>query len=187
MGRSPDYLNVTLAGFAGRADVFGAATATSEGAANLVRFHREAMLARLRASPTPSSTPRSTRRCREVDAGRRRGRPPHRRRDGRRHRGARRPGAGHARARSPTRCSSTPASRCPADADRLRPRVLGADDHARPKLLCRDSSRADGDAFDHPFSSRFDEQDAVVDLRRRRGAAGARVPRRRPRDLQHGR
>ncbi len=30
------------------------------------------------------------------------------------------------------------------------------------RFLCRDSLSADGDPFDHPLSSRFDEQDAVV-------------------------
>ena len=42
MGRSPDYLNVTLAGFAGRSDTF-ALNGNEEGAANLVAFHRQAM------------------------------------------------------------------------------------------------------------------------------------------------
>jgi 4-hydroxyphenylacetate 3-monooxygenase oxygenase component len=40
MGRTPDYLNVTFACFAGRADVF-ARRGNEEGAANLVRYQKE--------------------------------------------------------------------------------------------------------------------------------------------------
>ncbi|MCK9925020.1 4-hydroxyphenylacetate 3-hydroxylase [Frankia sp. AgPm24] len=43
MGRSPDYVNVTLAGFAGRPDVWGR-DGNEEGTANLVAYQREAML-----------------------------------------------------------------------------------------------------------------------------------------------
>src|SRR4029453_7602723 len=41
MGRTPDYLNVTLAGFAGRADEWGA-HGNERGAENLVAFQKEA-------------------------------------------------------------------------------------------------------------------------------------------------
>ena len=41
MGRTPDYLNVTLAGFAGRADEWGA-HGNDRGAENLVAFQKEA-------------------------------------------------------------------------------------------------------------------------------------------------
>src|SRR5471030_2184390 len=40
MGRTPDYMNVTYAGFAGRADEWGI-NGNDEGAANLVAFQRE--------------------------------------------------------------------------------------------------------------------------------------------------
>src|SRR5579871_6526307 len=40
LGRSPDYINVTLAGFAGRRDVW-AMNGNEQGAANLVAFQRE--------------------------------------------------------------------------------------------------------------------------------------------------
>src|ERR1700704_5186310 len=40
LGRSPDYLNVTVAGFAGRADEWSA-NGNERGAANLVAFQKE--------------------------------------------------------------------------------------------------------------------------------------------------
>src|SRR5471032_1505360 len=40
MGRTPDYMNVTYAGFAGRSDEWGA-NGNEEGAANLVAFQQE--------------------------------------------------------------------------------------------------------------------------------------------------
>ena len=40
MGRTPDYMNVTYAGFAGRRDEWGA-NGNEEGAANLVAFQKE--------------------------------------------------------------------------------------------------------------------------------------------------
>src|SRR5262245_54408718 len=42
MGRSPDYLNVTLAGFAGRPDVWSRG-GNDEGTANLTAYHRHVM------------------------------------------------------------------------------------------------------------------------------------------------
>ena len=58
MGRTPDYMNVTYAGFAGRSDEWGA-NGNEEGAANLVAFQKE--LARERSQPDPHIDPR---RCR---------------------------------------------------------------------------------------------------------------------------
>ncbi|MCL9758323.1 4-hydroxyphenylacetate 3-hydroxylase family protein [Frankia sp. AiPa1] len=43
MGRSPDYVNVTLAGFAGRTDVWSR-DGNDEGTANLLAYHRQTML-----------------------------------------------------------------------------------------------------------------------------------------------
>ena len=55
---------------------------------------------------------------------------------------------------------------------RLRAVVLHSDGHAGAEdSSAATASRADGKAFDHPLSSRFDEQDAFVDFRRCRGAA----------------
>ena len=55
MGRTPDYMNVTFAGFAGRADEW-AANGNEEGAENLVRYQKK-----LRREDLSLTTPSSTR------------------------------------------------------------------------------------------------------------------------------
>ena len=95
------------------------------------------------------------------------------RRDRRRHRRARRAHPGHAGAvrRRDRGLSRRIRCRPGADGVRARPSPIPMD---TPGLifLCRDSApRRARDPFDQPLSTRFDEQDAFVHLRRRRGAA----------------
>jgi len=159
MGRSPDYLNVTLAGFAGRADVW-AMNGNEAGAANLIRFQREAALndwSMTHAIVNPTVDKSMT----EVETG-----------DGEvvLHkvaettdgivvRGAR---ALATLAPFADEMVVYPGQPIPRDAKRYA--LAFSVPMATPgmTLLCRDSFALPGGRFDHPFSSRFDEQDAVV-------------------------
>ena len=160
MGRTPDYMNVTYAGFAGD-PANGAANGNEAGAERLVAYQKflrrgdislthtivqptvdKAMgdapsggqpLCACARSPTPSTASScAARACW----------PPWR--------------------RSPTRSRSIPRCRCPPAPTPMR--CPSASPWARPglKFLCRDSVSASSNRFDHPLSSRFDEQDAFV-------------------------
>lgn len=159
LGRSPDYLNVTMAGFAGRADVW-AQNGNAEGADNLVRFQREAM-ARDYSMTHAIINPAVDKGVRETDAG-----------DGKvvLHavgetadsfvvRGAR---ALATLAPFADEMVVYPGQPLPADAQRYA--LSFSIPMATPglKILCRDSYSTTGSRFDHPLSTRFDEQDAVV-------------------------
>jgi 4-hydroxyphenylacetate 3-monooxygenase oxygenase component len=159
LGRSPDYVNVTLAGFAGRSDVWSM-NGNEAGAANLVVFQklcaeRDLALTHAIVNPTvDKSIP-------EVQAG---GGEVvlHKVEDT----------AGGILVRG-SRALATlapfadeifvyPGQPIPKDAG---PYALAFSiPMATPGLivLCRDSYSTDGDRRDHPFSSRYDEQDAVV-------------------------
>lgn len=159
MGRSPDYLNVTLAGFAGRADVWGM-NGNDEGAANLLAFHKEVTrrdLALTHALVHPTidkSLP-------DVAAG-----------DGEIAvhkvgdtasgilvRGAR---ALATLAPFSDEMFVYPGQPIPKDANRYALAFSIPMETPGMKILCRDSFSINSNAFDHPFSSRFDEQDAIV-------------------------
>lgn len=159
LGRSPDYLNVTMAGFAGRCDVW-AQNGNEQGAANLVRFQREAMLGDA-AMTHAIVNPTVDKSEREVDAG-----------DGKvvLHlvgesadgyvvRGAR-----ALATLSPFADEMVvyPGQPLPRDASEYALSFSIPMSTPGLRFLCRDSYATHGDVFDHPLSSRFDEQDAVV-------------------------
>ena len=159
LGRSPDYVNITMAGFAGRCDVWSQ-NGNDEGAANLVHFQREAMLGDY-AMTHAIVNPTVDKAEREIDAG----------------------GGnvvlhlvGESAGGYVVRGARALATLAPF-ADEMvvypgQPLPGDAADYALSfsiptstpglRFLCRDSLSADGDPFDHPLSSRFDEQDAVV-------------------------
>jgi 4-hydroxyphenylacetate 3-monooxygenase oxygenase component len=159
MGRTPDYMNVTYAGFAGRADEW-AVGGNQRGAANLVAYQK--YLARNDISlthtiihptidkaqgdvPTPGNQV-ALHKVADTDHG------------------------------ILVRGARILATLAPfADELAVYPAVglgEGADAYALAfcipmgtpglKFLCRDSCAVAGNRFDHPLSSRFDEQDAFV-------------------------
>jgi 4-hydroxyphenylacetate 3-monooxygenase len=159
MGRTPDYLNVTVAGFAGRADEW-AANGNDRGAANLVAFQKE--IARRDLALTHTIVQPTIDKARgDVPA----------------------PGdevALHKVTDSAhgivVRGARVLATLAPFSDELFvypgAPLAPGTDAYAlafsipmaTPGLtfLCRDSYSVQGNAFDHPLSSRFDEQDAFV-------------------------
>jgi len=159
LGRSPDYLNVTMAGFAGREDVWSGG-GNEQGAKRLVEFQREAMLSDWSMTHAIVN-PTIDKRQREVDAG-----------DGKiaLHKvGESAEGLVVRGARALATLSPFademvvyPGQPLPRDADRYA--LSFSVPMATPglKFLCRESFASRGDPSDHPFSSRFDEQDAVV-------------------------
>lgn len=159
MGRSPDYLNVTLAGFAGRADVW-AMNGNDEGAANLVAFHREAAARDLclthaivhptvdKAQPDVLAGGGEIALHKVADTG-----------HGILVRGAR---ALATLAPYADEMFVYPGQPIPRDAARYALAFSIPMNTPGLKILCRDSYAVNSNVFDHPFSSRFDEQDAVV-------------------------
>ncbi|MBI3785130.1 MAG: 4-hydroxyphenylacetate 3-hydroxylase, partial [Deltaproteobacteria bacterium] len=159
MGRSPDYLNVTFAGFAGRADEWAVA-GNERGAANLVAFQKE--MARRDLSLTHTIIHATTDKAR--------GDVPRAGDDVALHKVS---DTTHGILVRGSRVLATlapfadeiavyPAWPLPPGADAFG--VAFSIPMSTPglKFLCRDScSTADG-LFDHPLSSRFDEQDAFV-------------------------
>jgi len=159
LGRSPDYVNVTMAGFAGRSDVWGI-NGNDRGAANLVQFQRDAALndwsmTHAIVNPTIDKT------MRDVDTGggeivlHKVGETA----DGIVVRGAR---ALATLAPFADEMVVYPGQPVPRDSSAYA--LSFSVPMATPgmKFLCRDSFSIDADRFDRPFSSRFDEQDAVV-------------------------
>lgn len=159
MGRSPDYLNVTLAGFAGRCDVW-AINGNDEGAANLLRFHREVAerdlcLTHAIINPTvDKSMPEQAAGGGEVVV--------HKVEDTSRGilvRGAR---ALATLAPYADEMFVYPGQPIAKEANRYALAFSVPIDTPGLKVMCRDSFSVRSNRFDHPFSSRFDEQDAVV-------------------------
>jgi 4-hydroxyphenylacetate 3-monooxygenase oxygenase component len=159
MGRTPDYLNVTFAGFAGRDDEWGA-RGNEAGAANLVRFQREMRRRDLSLTHTivhptvDKSLPDTAAGGGEVAL--------HKVEDtahGIRVRGAR---ILATLAPFSDEIAVYPGHPIPPDGSRYA--LSFSIPVATPGLrfLCRDSYSRGGDRFDHPLSSRFDEQDAFV-------------------------
>jgi 4-hydroxyphenylacetate 3-monooxygenase oxygenase component len=159
MGRTPDYMNVTYAGFAGRADEW-AAFGNEQGAENLVRYQKKLRREDLSLTHTIIHS--------TVDAAK--GKLPvgldpvqlHKVED-----------TEHGIVVRGSRVLATLAP----FSDELAvypggPMPDAADVHALSfcipmntpglKFICRDSVAGSPDKFDHPFSSRFDEQDAFV-------------------------
>ena len=159
MGRSPDYMNVTFAGFAGRTDEWGA-FGNEAGAANLVAFQKhlrrnDIALTHTIIQPTVDKSQH------DVKAG-----------DGQ----VALQVVGETSNGIVVRGARILATLAPfADELAVYPGVpLPPDGHAYAlafsipmatpglKFLCRDSVSRGTNRFDHPFSSRFDEQDAFV-------------------------
>lgn len=159
MGRSPDYVNVTLAGFAGRCDLW-ARNGNDEGAANIVAFHREVaerdlcLTHALINQQVDKGLPEQAAGGGEIAV----------------HKVAESEGGIVVRG---VRALATLAPFAdemfvypgqPLAKDAGRYALAFSVPLATPglKLLCRDSFSVASTRFDHPFSSRFDEQDAVV-------------------------
>lgn len=159
MGRSPDYLNVTLAGFAGRSDVWSI-NGNEQGAANLIAFHREVAardlcLTHAIVNPTiDKSVPEQAQGGGEIVV--------HKIADTARGivvRGAR---ALATLAPFADEMFVYPGQPIAKDAGRYALAFALPINTPGMKVLCRDSFAVQSSRFDHPFSSRFDEQDAVV-------------------------
>ena len=160
MGRTPDYMNVTYAGFAGRPDEWSI-SGNEAGAANLVALpeapaRADLSLTHTIVQPTVDQAHKAMCRWPAITVAL--------------HKVARPRTASWCAARacwrrwrrSPTRSRSIRPPRCrtPSDAHALRFCIPMATPGL--KFLCRDSFSRARHHFDHPFSSRFDEQDAFV-------------------------
>jgi 4-hydroxyphenylacetate 3-monooxygenase len=159
MGRTPDYLNVTLAGFAARADVWGAG-GNEEGAAHLVEYQRELARADLVLTHTIIH-PTVDKAVPEVEAG---GgevalHKVSRTREGIVVRGARVLATLAPFADELLVYTGQP---LPSDAERYALSFAIPMDAPGLKVICRDSFSSPAPSADRPFSSRFDEQDAFV-------------------------
>lgn len=159
MGRSPDYVNVTLAGFAARCDVWGM-NGNDEGAANLVAFQQEAagldlcLTHALINQQVDKSMPEWEAGGGEIVL--------HKVEDtanGILVRGAR---ALATLAPFADEVFVYPGQPLPREARRYALTFSIPINTPGLKILCRDSFSVASNRFDHPFSSRFDEQDAVV-------------------------
>jgi 4-hydroxyphenylacetate 3-monooxygenase len=159
MGRTPDYMNVTYAGFAGRADEW-AVNGNEGGAANLVDFQKhlrrqDICLTHTIVQPTIDRSLGDVPLAGDIVAL-------HKIED-----------TAHGILVSGSRVLATLAPF--ADEIAVYPAVplnKGTDSHALSfsirmdtpglKFLCRDNFSRQGNKFDFPLSSRFDEQDAFV-------------------------
>ena len=131
MGRTPDYLNVTFACFAGRSDVW-ARRGNEAGSGQPGRLPGRDARPRPLDHPLdhePAGRPQQAR----GRAGRRRGRAAQGRRDREPHHGARRPHAGDARAVR-RRAHDLPGLGHPPPGRPLRALVRDPDGHARPQV-----------------------------------------------------
>ncbi|MGH2588535.1 MAG: 4-hydroxyphenylacetate 3-hydroxylase N-terminal domain-containing protein, partial [Dehalococcoidia bacterium] len=159
MGRSPDYLNVTLAGVAGRSDVW-AINGNEQGAANLLAFQQEVAgrdlcLTHAIVNPTvDKAIPEQAAGDGEIVV--------HKVEDtanGILVRGAR---ALATLAPFADEMFVYPGQPIAKDAGRYALAFSVPINTPGLKVMCRDSFSLPSNRFDHPFSSRFDEQDAVV-------------------------
>jgi 4-hydroxyphenylacetate 3-monooxygenase oxygenase component len=159
MGRSPDYMNVTFAGFAGREDEWRV-HGNEQGAANLVAFQKE--LRRKDLSLTHTIIHPTVDKAKGDIVGLDDEVPLHKVENtehGIRVRGAR---ILATLAPFADELAVYPAHPIPAGGSRyalsfsIRMATPGL------KFLCRDSVSRGRNKFDHPLSSRFDEQDAFV-------------------------
>lgn len=160
MGRSPGYLNVTMAGFAGRADVW-AANGNEQGAQNLVRFQREAMLNDWSMTHAIIN-PTVDKEQREIDTG---GGTVVLRKIGETMSSIIVRGARALATLAPFADEMVVYPGQPLPPDAAAYALAFSIPVATPglRILCRDSLSAGADrSWDKPFSSRFDEQDAVV-------------------------
>ena len=159
MGRTPDYMNVTFAGFAGRADEW-AVNGNERGAANLVAYQK--FLARKDISLTHTIVHPT------IDKAK--GDVPEPGNDVALHKVA---DTAHGIVVRGARILATlapfadeiavyPAMPLPEGTDAYALSFCIPMDTPGLKFLCRDSCATAPNHFDHPLSSRFDEQDAFV-------------------------
>ena len=159
MGRTPDYMNVTYAGFAGRADEW-AINGNEQGAANLVEFQKELRRDDLSLTHTliHATTDKS------------KGHVPSGFDDTQLHKvedtehGILVRGARVLATLAPfaDELAVYPSQPMPDAASRHALSFSIRMDTPGLKFLCRDSVAMPQNPFDHPFSGRFDEQDAFV-------------------------
>lgn len=159
VGRSPDYLNVTFAGFAGRDDEWSVA-GNEEGAANLVAFQKELRRRDLSLTHTIIH-PTVDKSQPDVAAGG--GDIVLHKVEDTRHgilvRGAR---VLATLAPFADELAVYPAHPIPTDGSRYALAFSIPMTTPGLKFLCRDSVSRGTNRYDHPLSSRFDEQDAFV-------------------------
>lgn len=159
MGRTPDYMNVTYAGFAGRADEW-AVNGNDRGAANLVAYQK--ILARQDISLTHTLIHAT------IDKGR--GNVPNGFDDTQLHKvcdtehGILVRGARVLATLAPfsDEIAVYPSQPMPNADPRHALSFCIRMDTPGLKFICRDSFSLPGNNFDHPLSGRFDEQDAFV-------------------------
>ncbi len=159
MGRSPDYMNVTFAGFAGRSDEWAVA-GNERGAANLVAFQKELRRRDLSLTHTIIHPTLDKSRGDMIRTGD--DVPLHKVADtehGILVRGAR---ILATLAPFADELAVYPAHPIPADGGRYALSFSIPMTAPGLRFLCRDSVSRGSDRFDHPLSSRFDEQDAFV-------------------------
>ncbi len=159
MGRTPDYMNVTFAGFAGRDDEWGA-HGNEAGAANLVRFQKEMRRRDLSLTHTIIH-PTVDKGLPDTAAG---GGDVALHKVADTERGILVRGARILATLAPFSDEIAVYPGVPIPPDGSRYALSFSIPTATPglKFLCRDSVSRGTNRFDHPLSSRFDEQDAFV-------------------------
>src|SRR5215472_13304216 len=159
MGRTPDYMNVTYAGFAGRPDEWGA-HGNEAGAERLIAYQKflrrgDISLTHTIVQPTVDKATGDAPVAGNEHALRKVGETEH----GILVRGAR---VLATLAPFADELAVYPAAPLPQGADAYALSFCIPMDTPGLKFLCRDSVSSGGNRFDHPLSSRFDEQDAFV-------------------------
>ena len=159
MGRTPDYMNVTYAGFAGRPDEWGA-HGNEAGAERLVAYQKflrrgDISLTHTIVQPTVDKATGDSPAAGNEHALRKVGDTAH----GIVVRGAR---VLATLAPFADEIAVYPAAPLPQGSDAYALSFCIPMDTPGLKFLCRDSVSSGGNRFDHPLSGRFDEQDAFV-------------------------
>src|SRR6516164_2928478 len=159
MGRTPDYMNVTYAGFAGRSDEWSA-HGNEAGAERLVAYQKflrrnDISLTHTIVQPTVDKAMGDTPAAGNEQALRKVGETEH----GIVVRGAR---VLATLAPFADEIAVYPAAPLPQGADAYALSFCIPMSAPGLKFLCRDSVSTGANRFDHPLSSRFDEQDAFV-------------------------
>ena len=159
MGRSPDYMNVTFAGFAARDDEWGA-FGNEEGAANLVAFQKELRRRDLSVTHTIIHATVDKRRP-DVEAG---GGEVALHKVADTEQGIVVRGSRILATLAPFADELAVYPGHPIPADGARYALAFSIPLTTPglKFICRDSTSRPTNRYDHPLSSRFDEQDAFV-------------------------
>jgi 4-hydroxyphenylacetate 3-monooxygenase len=158
-GRTPDYVNVSIAGFAGQANIW-AANGNDGGAANLVAFHQE-LIRRDLALTHAIIHPTVDKSMPEVHAG---GGEIALHKVADTEHGILVRGARLLATLAPfaDEIAIYPGQPIPTDAHQYALAFSIPISTPGLKFICRDSFSIRSNAFDHPFSSCFDEQDAFV-------------------------